>query len=55
MNLLVTWVQDGQLITTLLDFIELGRSHSGYNMAEAFVDTLKRYGIEHKVHTVFFS
>ena len=40
---------------TLLNFVELGRSHSGYNMAEAFVDTLRHYGIEHKVHTVFFS
>jgi len=49
MNILVTWVREGQPITTLLDFVELGKSHSGHNMAKALVDTLKRYGIEHKV------
>jgi len=53
MNILVTWVREGQPITTLLDFIELGKSHSGRNMAKALVDTLKHYGIEHMVSTSF--
>ena len=49
MNILVTWIRRGEPVTTLLDFVELAKSHSGQNMAEALVDTLKRYGIAHKV------
>ena len=33
----------------MLDFIELAKSHTGWNMAEALVDSLNRYGIAHKV------
>ena len=32
----------------MLDFIELAKSHSGQNMAKAFVDTLECYRIAHK-------
>lgn len=51
MNVLVTWIREDQPITAMLDFIELAKSHSGQNMAKAFVDTLERYGIAHKVGT----
>jgi hypothetical protein len=33
----------------ILDFVELPRSHSGVNLAEAFAQVLKDFGIEHKV------
>jgi len=49
MNMLVTWIRDGEPVTALLDFIELAKSHSGHNMAEALVETFNRYGIAHKV------
>jgi hypothetical protein len=49
MNVLVSWVRDNQPVTAMLDFIELAKSHSGRNMAEALVSTLERYGIAHKV------
>ena len=51
MNVLLTWIRDGEPVTALLDFIELAKSHSGHNMAEALVETLNRYGIAHKVST----
>lgn len=38
-----------ELVTHLLDFIELPCSHSGANMAEAIAKVLKEYGIEDKV------
>jgi hypothetical protein len=53
MNVLVTWIHDGQPITAILDFIELAKSHTGRNMAEALVETLQRYGIAHKVSFLF--
>ena len=49
MSVLVTWIRDGEPLTAMLDFIELAKSHSGRNMAEALVDSLNRYGIAHKV------
>ena len=49
MNVLVTWIRDGEPVTALLDFIELAKSHSGHNMAEALVETFNRYGIAYKV------
>ncbi|KAE9386883.1 hypothetical protein BT96DRAFT_838506, partial [Gymnopus androsaceus JB14] len=43
--------QDGtdELVTHLLDFIELPCLHSAVNMAEALTKVLKEYGIEKKV------
>ena len=35
----------------LLDFIEIAKSHTGVNLAEAFGDVLKEFGIEEKVST----
>lgn len=49
MNVLVSWIRHDEPVTTILDFIELPKSHSGRNMAEALVVTLNRYGIAHKV------
>jgi hypothetical protein len=51
MNVFVTWIRNGEPITTILDFIELPKSHSGQNMAQALVNTLNHYGIAHKVST----
>lgn len=33
----------------LLDLVEVPRSHSGANLAEAFANVLKEFGIEDKV------
>lgn len=33
----------------LLDFVEVARSHSGANLAEAFAKILEEFGIEDKV------
>jgi hypothetical protein len=33
----------------LLDLVEVPRSHSGVNLAEAFANVLKDFGIEDKV------
>jgi hypothetical protein len=48
MNILVLWIHNGKLVTAILDFIKLVKSYSGWNMAEALVKTLDRYGIAHK-------
>jgi hypothetical protein len=49
MNVLVSWIREDHPVTAMLELIELAKSHSGNNMAEALVDTLNRYGIAHKV------
>lgn len=51
MNILVMWIREDQPITAMFNFIELAKSHSGQNMAKAFVDTLEHYRIAHKVGT----
>jgi len=51
MNIFVTWIRNGNPVMTILDFIELPKSHTGRNMAQALVNTLERYGIAHKVST----
>lgn len=33
----------------LLDLVEVAKSHSGVNLAEAFVNALKEFGIKDKV------
>jgi len=47
----MTWIRNGEPVSTILDFIELPKSHTGRNMARALVETLERYGIAHKVST----
>jgi hypothetical protein len=41
--------QQGVPISLLLDIVEVARSHSGVNLANAFADILKSFGIEDKV------
>lgn len=43
-----------ELVTHLLDFVELPCSHSGANMAEAVAKVLKEYGTEDKVSSNTF-
>lgn len=54
MSITVTWLRKDsegseELMTTILDFIELPCSHSAKNMAEAVTKLLKEYGIADKV------
>lgn len=39
----------GEPASMLLDLVEVARSHSGINLAEAFSDVLHEFGIENKV------
>jgi hypothetical protein len=41
--------QEGQPMAILLDVVEVPRSHSGANLAEAFLDVLRAFGVEDKV------
>lgn len=57
MSIVVSWLRklkDGteELTESLLDFFELPRLHSGFNMAEAVAKCLEEYGIEAKVSNV---
>jgi hypothetical protein len=40
---------DGKPLTFLLDIVEVPKSHSGENLATAFAEVLKAYGIQDKV------
>jgi predicted RNA-binding protein with TRAM domain len=40
-------------MSMLLDLVEVARSHSGVNLAEAFVNILDEFGIEDKVSIQF--
>lgn len=42
---------EGVPIALLLDFVEIAKSHTGVNLAAAFTDILKEFGIEDKVRT----
>ncbi|RXW14793.1 hypothetical protein EST38_g11056 [Candolleomyces aberdarensis] len=44
--------KNGEPLCMLLDIVELSVSHSGVNLAAAFVDILRSYGIEHKLLSV---
>jgi len=37
-------------MSMLLDLVEVAKSHSGVNLAEAFAKVLKEFGIEDKVN-----
>jgi len=39
----------GAPISMLLDLVEVAKSHSGKNLAVAFTEVLKAFGISHKV------
>jgi hypothetical protein len=47
--------QDGIPFSLLLDFVELPRSHSGINLAIAFAQVLKEFGITDKVSPFLYS
>lgn len=42
-------IKDNVPISFLLDIVEVAKSHSGVNLARAFANILKDYGINHKV------
>lgn len=39
----------------LLDLVEVARSHSGANLAEAFAKVLEEFGIEDKVSSMSYN
>ena len=45
----VHFKNEGILIKMLLDLVEVARSHSGANLAEAFTKVLEEFGIKDKV------
>jgi hypothetical protein len=45
----VNLMHDGELLRLVLDVIELAKSHTGRNMAEAFTKVLEAFGITAKV------
>jgi hypothetical protein len=45
----VHFKHNGVPISMLLDIIEVARSHSGFNLAAAFVKILDEFGISDKV------
>ena len=45
----VHFEHEGAPISMLLDLVEVAKSHSGVNLAEAFVNILDEFGIEDKV------
>lgn len=40
---------NGEPMSMLLDLVEVARSHSGLNLAQAFSDVIHEFGLEHKV------
>jgi HD superfamily phosphodiesterase len=45
----VHFEQQGEPMCLLFDIVKLAKSHSGINLARAFANILKDYGISHKV------
>jgi len=45
----VHFEHEGVPISMLLDLVEVAKSHSGANLAEAFAEVLEEFGIEDKV------
>ena len=43
---------EGKPLTMLLDIVEVAKSHTGVNLASAFSDILKSFGIDEKVSHV---
>jgi hypothetical protein len=48
----VHFEHEGVPISMLLDLVEVPKSHSGVNLAEAFVKVLQEFGIEDKVSII---
>jgi hypothetical protein len=51
----VHFEQKGVPISMLLDLVEVPRSHSGVNLAEAFAEILEEFGIKDKVSLINLS
>lgn len=49
MAIIIHFDHIGQLMAMLLDLIEVPRSHSGVDLAEAFLNVLQAFGVEDKV------
>ena len=49
MALTVHMERNGKPLSTLLDVVEVPKSHSGVNLAIAFAEVLQTFGIEKKV------
>jgi hypothetical protein len=45
--------RNGEPFSMLLDLVEVGKSHSGKNLAEAFVKVLKDFGVTDKVSLLY--
>ena len=41
--------KDGVPLCLLLDFVEVPRSHSGFNLAMAFAEVLREFGLANRV------
>jgi len=50
MAIMVHFEYKRQSMAMLLNLIEVPRSHSGANLAEAFLDVLRAFGVEDKVN-----
>jgi len=48
----VHFKHEGALISMLLDLVEVAKSHTGVNLAEAFAKVLQDFGIEDKVSII---
>lgn len=55
MAITVHFTVDGKALCLLLDFIEVPWAHSGVNLAQAFADVLKEFGIAEKVSSMAMS
>ena len=49
----VHFEHEGNPISMLLDLVEVAKSHSGANLAEAFAKVLNEFGIEDKVRIIY--
>ena len=45
----VHFEQNGEPMCLLLDIVQVAKSHTGFNLARAFVDILGEFGISNKV------
>jgi hypothetical protein len=45
--------QNGKPLAMLLDIVEVPKSHTGFNLALAFVKVLKDFGISNKVRVIY--
>jgi hypothetical protein len=45
----VHFAHEGKPVSMLLDLVEVAKSHSGINLAAAFAEVLKEFGISDKV------